>query len=225
MMERRQSPEQAEAHKFNAKKALERFKNSLEEQGKRIMCILGPAIALGASPAFAEGREQKVEAAPDSEMHCDIVCLDAEGKKVGEASLTIPDLENIPLEEDVKEAIVEVPLESTGILTEDTMAFVTTTEKPDKKPSQETDGEERSTKTFKETIKIIQKQAFTDAVAGGQGLGWTFDIDTSKSERWSEHNVRLTTALVIPKGYGLNEIKAKQLPEAGAFVKLTIRPK
>ncbi|NBX50233.1 hypothetical protein EBT25_09900, partial [bacterium] len=85
MMELGKSPEQAEARRFNLKKALEGLERLLEKQRKRVICILGPAIALG-GPAFAGEQEQTVEAAPDSEMHCNVAWVNEQGEKVGESS-------------------------------------------------------------------------------------------------------------------------------------------
>jgi hypothetical protein len=222
MMERGKSPEEVEARKFNVRKALERFENSLREQGKRVMCILGPAIALG-GPAFAGEREQTVEAAPDSEMHCDVAWVNEQGEKVGESSIPLPDLEDLPIED----ATYELVAKHTGDQTREAIGLVTETSR-EKKPESHPDKEERS---FQEKVKIaakkVQEQSFNAKMPGdAHAYGWTFKVDTSQSARWSGHDARLTVAAVIPADYGAKQIMAGKAPsEMGAFVKLTVRPK
>lgn len=222
MLERGPTPEQKittkETRTFNT---LQSYKEALETAGRRVVAILGPALALG-SPAFAAENEP-VNLSSENEMHCDIAYINENGEHIGSASLTLPNLESLPKEN----ATIPTELRTKGDCSGERIAGLLTEEHEEKnKPKAE---ESPSlTKKLKETAHTIQKQSYSAGIKNmdSKALGWTFIVDTQKSPTWSAYDVRLTTALTLENSYGINDVMKGKLPERpGAFIKIEVKPR
>jgi hypothetical protein len=210
-----------ETKEVRESRALERYVKSLESAGRKLLFLLGPAMAVGSS-AFAAENGPSVEAHEGQEIHCDIAYMDAQGEQVGAAVIKIPSLESLPQ----ADTTLETSINKTGDCTGDRIVGLLTETKIEKP---ETTPEDPSLlDKLKSTAKKVSDQTYSGDIKGmGSAVGWTFNIDTSKATgAWAGYDVKLTTALVVEKSYGTEQIMKGKLPETpGVFLQLKVKPR
>jgi len=203
--------------------SLRGYITSLEASGRRIIMILGPAMAIGDVAEAAEYEGFNIQTENTKELHCNIAYMNANGENTGSAVMHLPSLETLP-----KQSItLSTELIQQGDCTGDRLIGMLTELHNQPKPEYASENPNVLDK-LKAAAKKINDQAYTDKIQGvpGNTLGWTFNVNTDASQEWSAYDVRLTTAVVM-EDKDVNRVMKGKLPDSmpGAFVKLTVKPK
>lgn len=208
-----------------ARNSIGEFIRSVERSGRRVLCVLGPAIALG-GPAFAEDQAPSVPVARAEGIHCEVAWIDGQGNKVGESSVSLPDISDMPSVESrtetaqIKNAGMRTDAVPVGVLSQ-------TTEIASKTSQTAHSDDKNIIETARAVVQAATNQTYSQGMLGGNAYGWTFELESENPALplFQNHDVSLTTALIIDSDK-INDILAGNIPNVtGAYVKIKFKPK
>ncbi len=215
------------------------FLKVLERAGRKFLKILGPAVLLGGAPAMAAERSEPVSCPDTAGLHCDIAWIDAQGQKVGESTMAIPDVST--MSEGGEHRVETTSRHAGDVRGAVPVGFLTSTESKEKNQAaqtERTDDDKTLLQTARSIVHTVSNDAVTKGLMSGDAYGWTFHPDLTpmldakgiNNPFLRSHDMAITAAASLQESpdMSIKDIKDLKgnLPKlGGAFVKVTFKPK